>query len=106
MKNTEKNLAYRFEESENELTVLCSGKLNAVTVPALAKDISEKMNGQNRLILDFTELEYMSSSGLRFILKLYKDMNSVDGSLFLRNVRKDVMSVFSLTGLTDYLTFV
>ena len=106
MKTMENNLSYCFAESEKELTVRCSGKLNAVTVPALAKDISEKMNGQNRLILDFTELEYMSSSGLRFILKLYKDMNSVDGSLFLRNVRKDVMSVFSLTGLTDYLTFV
>ena len=106
MKTTENNLSYCFEESENELTVLCSGILNTVTVPALAKDISEKMNGQKRLILDFTEVEYISSMGLRLVLTLYKNMNSVDGSLFLRNVRKDVMNIFSLAGLTDYLTFV
>ena len=55
------------------------------------------------LVLDFAELEYVSSAGLRVILKTQKAMNT-KGSMKIVNVNEMIMEVFEITGFVDILT--
>ena len=49
------------------------------------------------------DLEYISSSGLRVILALYKNLKSKGGNLKIVNVSNTIMELFSMTGMSDYL---
>lgn len=49
------------------------------------------------------ELEYVSSAGLRVILKAQKEMNT-KGSMRLTDVNDSIMEVFDITGFLDILT--
>ena len=55
------------------------------------------------LIMDFEGLEYVSSAGLRVILKSQKIMNK-QGSMKIVNVNDTIMEVFDITGFADVLT--
>ena len=56
-----------------------------------------------RLVLDMNKLEYISSAGLRVILKAQKAMNA-QGSMKLTGVNDSIMEVFDITGFLDILT--
>ena len=58
--------------------------------------------GITDLVLDCTALEYVSSAGLRVILKAQKLMNA-RGSMKLINVNETIMEVFDITGFADLL---
>ena len=55
------------------------------------------------IILDCTQLEYISSAGLRVLLSAQKTMNK-QGSMVVRNVRDEVNEIFDVTGFSDILT--
>ena len=57
----------------------------------------------NELVFDFTDLEYISSAGLRVILKAQKIMNG-KGGMKVINVNESIMDVFEITGFADFLT--
>lgn len=89
---------------ENEKAILkISGRLDTQTAPELEKALDEINESCKELILDMTELEYISSAGLRVILKAQKLMNS-KGSMKLTGVNESVMEVFEITGFLDILT--
>ncbi len=85
------------------LTLTVSGRLNTATAPQLEREIQESLDGITELIFDFGDLAYISSAGLRVLLQAQKDMNA-KGTMCVRNVGKDVMEVFSITGFSDFLT--
>lgn len=85
------------------LTVALLGRLDTTTAPELEKEISSSLAGVNALVLDFSDLDYVSSAGLRVILKAQKAMNA-KGGMKLKNVNKDIMEVFNITGFVDILT--
>ena len=57
----------------------------------------------NDLCFDFSELEYISSAGLRLILKAQKIMNT-KGKMKITGVNETIMEVFDITGFVDILT--
>ncbi len=91
------------EQDGSTLTLTVSGRLNTATAPQLEREIQESLDGITELIFDFGELAYISSAGLRVLLQAQKDMNA-KGTMRVRNVGKDVMEVFSITGFSDFLT--
>ncbi len=86
------------------LTVTICGRLDTTTAPELEKSLSADLGGITELTLDFAELEYISSAGLRVILSLQKTMNK-QGKMVLTHVSENVMEVFDITGFSDILTF-
>ena len=62
----------------------------------------ELINTQ-KLVLDFAGLEYISSAGLRVILKMQKFMN-VKGTMKLIHVSDIIQDVFDITGFADILS--
>ena len=79
------------------------GRLDTTTAPELEATIDNCTAGIQELVLDCTELEYVSSAGLRVILKAQKLM-SAQGSMKLTNVNETIMEVFDITGFADILT--
>jgi anti-sigma B factor antagonist len=90
------------ELSGGVLTVRMEGKLDQNTAPQAEKELKAEVKSAKKLVLDLKRLEYLSSAGLRLILKLDKAMKKKDG-LTVRNVNSGVMEVFAFTGFTDIL---
>ncbi|QOX63006.1 STAS domain-containing protein [Anoxybacterium hadale] len=86
-----------------ELTVALSGRLDTTTAPQLEAELKASMNGVESLVLDFSELEYISSAGLRVLLSAQKVM-SKQGKMVIRHVNETILEVFEVTGFTDILT--
>ena len=82
---------------------LVSGRLDTQTAPELEKELDATVQGLKDLTFDMTGLEYISSAGLRVILKAQKIMN-VQGSMKLVGVNDSIMEVFDITGFLDILT--
>ena len=95
--NIEKNC------NENVIALNVRGRLDTTTAPALEAAVSENVGACEQLILDFAGLEYISSAGLRVILKAQKAM-SAKGGMKLLHVNETIMEIFEITGFSDILT--
>jgi len=87
----------------NEGIILMSGTLDSNSAPESEKILRSQIPAFDNLILDFAELEYISSSGLRIVKILHSEMIKKGGKLKLRNVRPNVMEVFDLVGFSGML---
>lgn len=86
------------------LVIFLSGRLDTITSPQLEEEINHcKFDEIDTIIINMKELEYISSAGLRVILKLHKKMTAQGGQLKLINVNDMVMEIFDMTGMSDFL---
>ena len=86
----------------NVCTLKVIGRLDTTTAPALEAAVSEIIGGCDQLVLDFAGLEYISSAGLRVILKAQKAM-AAKGGMKLLSVNETIMEIFEITGFSDIL---
>ena len=84
-------------------TLVVEGRLDTQTAPELEKEVDSVFANINELTFDMKGLEYVSSAGLRVILKAQKIMNA-KGSMKLTGVSDNIMEVFDITGFLDILT--
>ena len=93
------------EKTKNgsSLTLTLAGRLDTTTAPELDAVVDSSLAGVQGLILDMEALEYISSAGLRVILKAQKIMNT-KGFMKLIHVNDTIMEVFDITGFVDILT--
>lgn len=87
----------------NTLTVALEGRLDTTTAPELETSLQGDIDAVKELLFDFSQLEYISSAGLRVLLSTQKIMNK-QGSMKVLNVSEPVMEVFDVTGFADILT--
>ena len=85
------------------VTLTVSGRLDTTTAPELEAALDEVLENTKELIFNLENLEYISSAGLRVILKAQKSMNT-KGSMKLTGVNDSIMEVFDITGFLDILT--
>lgn len=89
--------------SDAALNVALDGRLDTTTAPALEAFLKEHLSGVAELVLDFSQLEYISSAGLRVLLSTQKIMNK-QGSMVLKNVNAEISEIFDITGFSEILT--
>lgn len=77
------------------------GRIDALSAPELASAIAET-NGCGELVLDFSGVEYISSAGLREVVRARLGMKD-KGSFAIVNVPADILDVFRMTGLYERL---
>ena len=85
------------------LTIYISGRIDAVTALELDKNLQATLANVIDLTVDLADVEYVSSAGLRILLKTQKRMDR-QGSMKIRNVRENVREVLDMTGFSDFLT--
>lgn len=86
-----------------ELTIALEGRLDTTTAPELEGELKEDLGGADRLTVDLSALEYISSAGLRVLLSAQKTMNK-KGGMVVKNANEAVMEIFEVTGFSDILT--
>lgn len=91
------------EQNGSVLKIALSGRLDAVTAPEFDKVVQNDLGGITELTLDFADLVYVASAGLRVLLVAQKRMKK-QGSMKLIHVSKDVKDVLEMTGFIDFLT--
>jgi len=87
-----------FNKSENKIVVQIVGVLDTTTSPELEAHLPE-ITSFNEVEIDGSKLTYLSSFGLRLILKIKK---AVDNTSVI-NVSPDVYDVFQMTGFTEMM---
>ena len=85
--------------SSDTATVRLNGRVDSANAPIVEKEIGEKTVGAARVILDCENLEYISSAGLRIVLRLKKAFPD----LSVVNVSSEVYEIFDMTGFTEMI---
>ena len=84
--------------------IALNGKLSVATSPDLEAAISGLPESTNEFDIDLSQLEYISSAGLRVLVSTEKLANQRSGSMVLLHPNDEVLEVFDMTGLTDIFT--
>jgi len=87
------------------ITLELEGKLNTGASQHFQEEVMTAIEEADELILDFTKLIYLASSGIRVLVLGAQTAEASGKTMVLTNVNPDVMEVFEITGLTDALTF-
>ena len=91
-------------ERDFELVSLgITGRLDTTTAPNLETVINELSDDTKELVFDISELEYISSAGIRVLLGAYKKMTSNQGIMRIEKATDMVKEVFEMTGLLQML---
>ena len=90
--------------SNQNVIITLKGRLDTMTAPQLDDEAKRiDFDEVETVTLNLKDLEYISSSGLRVILALYKNLKGKGGNLKIVNVSNTIMELFSMTGMSDYL---
>ena len=90
--------------SNQNVIITLKGRLDTMTAPQLDDEANSiDFDEVETVQINLKDLEYNSSSRLRVILALYKNLKSKGGNLKIVNVSNTIMELFSMTGMSDYL---
>lgn len=83
--------------------VKISGRLDSATSPKLAEELARINNqGRFKIVMDFTQLEFITSAGLRVLIATLKNCKRYNrGELVLAGLPAPILSVFDLAGFTS-----
>lgn len=93
------------EDKKGEVLILrIKGRLDAISSPIAEKRVFESINqGQNKLLLDFSGVDYLSSAGMRMLLSTTKKLKTLSGTLVLCSVTNNVLDVLKMSGFDHVL---
>ena len=79
---------------------------SAVEYGSKIKDaIEDSAETVTEVILDFSEITFISSFGLKVILEIYKDLKAQNGIVKIKNVSEQIKSSFTMVGFDKFITF-
>ena len=87
----------------SSVEMFLEGRLDTATAPLLERKIKQCGDDVTLLTLDFAELTYISSMGLRVLLQAYKAMTEKKRKLVIRNMGEAIREVFEMTGFINLL---
>ena len=90
------------EVNGSSLTITLDGRLDTTTAPQLEAEVSGGLNGITDLTIDMAKLVYVSSAGLRVLLKAQKIMNK-QGKMTVKNASQEIKEIFEVTGFDELL---
>lgn len=95
-------------ESQGDVAVVVlTGRLDSTNAAdAEAKIVAEIEAGRPRIVVDASQLEYLSSAGLRVFLVVAKRVKAAGGGLALHSLTDHVREVFEISGFVNVLTVV
>ena len=87
----------------DNIVIEIKGRLDTTTSPLLERKIKETVIDRDLVIIDFKELEYISSAGLRVLLSIKKMLEASGKKLEIHNVNEVINEVFTVTGFVNVL---
>lgn len=85
-----------------EITVQLIGELDTITTTEQADELQQVLDlADKAIVVDCTELEYISSAGLRFFMQLKRESEAKGGSIRISNLNEDVADIFRMSGFQN-----
>jgi anti-sigma B factor antagonist len=92
------------ERINQSVVVMClSGRLDTSTAPQLERKLKHWGEETPEVVLDFMDLTYISSMGLRVLLQAQKIMTAQSRKLVIRNMNESIREVFEMTGFINLM---
>lgn len=87
---------------DNEVVAKLIGRLDTLASVEVSKALEPlKEVADKKIVLDCSEMSYISSSGLRIFLGLRKEAGAKGGTVVVRNINEDIRKVFMMTGFLN-----
>lgn len=92
------------EEIDRKVVLRLEGRLDAATTPILERKLNTLIDEHRiHLLLDFTDVDYLSSAGMRLLLTTSKKLKAKKGVLILFAIDEDVLEIIKLAGFEKIL---
>jgi anti-anti-sigma factor len=91
------------EFDKNDLTVNVEGRIDTITSQELESTLNDEIENITSLTLNFSNLEYISSAGLRVLIATQKKMNEKDIPMVITNVNNTIKEIFRMSGFDKIL---
>ena len=95
-----------FKTQKNILIIAVNGSIDSNTAPEVQEKVLEASADSKNVILDLTEVDFVSSAGLRVILMVYRQIKSKDGKVVLVGVSEEIKDVMTVTGFANFFEMV
>ena len=92
-------LKIEIEEINQKIVIRLSGRLDVVSSSTLEKKLQYLINeGHKKIYADFTNVDYLSSAGMRLILFMTKKLKHEGGILVLFSINEEVLEIIKMAG--------
>jgi anti-anti-sigma factor len=91
------------EKLSSVFVVYVNGRLDSLTSPQLESGILPYVGVEPKIILDLSDVDYVSSAGLRVFLMIAKTANRNQSQFVLCNVTKDILDIIEMSGFSVIL---
>ena len=96
----------RIEEQDGNMVAFLAGNLDTAAAPETEKAMSPLNDVEGKdIILDCTDLEYISSAGLRIFLGILQNAQAKGEHVYIKNINDKVRTVFTITGFSNIFEF-
>ncbi|MBE6255812.1 MAG: STAS domain-containing protein [Prevotella sp.] len=93
-------------EKDGALVAEFKGRLDTAAAPQVESEVKPLMEASGKdVILDCTELSYISSSGLRIFLSILKTVKPKGAHVYITGMNNDLRNVFTMTGFINLFEF-
>jgi len=94
-------------EEKGEIIVMrVKGRLDAASSPQLEQTINSIIDGGHfKIVLNFSDVEYLSSAGMRLMLAISKKLQHLEGKVVACSLNDDVMEVIKMAGFNQVIEF-
>ena len=95
------------KEQDGKMVAILAGSLDTAAAPETEKAMIplNEVKGKD-IIIDCTELEYISSAGLRIFLGILQNAEENDSHVFIKGINENVRTIFTITGFSNIFEFI
>jgi len=93
-------------QTDDVYVITIPEQLNVATSPSLKTTLTDAVSSYDKIELDYSATELVTSAGLRVLLQAQKNVQTSGKSMTMKNVSPDVMEVFDVTGVSKIFTIV
>ena len=88
------------------MVAILVGSLDTVAAPETEKAMSPLNDVEGKdIIIDCTDMEYISSAGLRIFLGILQNAEEKDGHVYIKGINEQVRNIFNITGFSNIFEF-
>jgi anti-sigma B factor antagonist len=99
-------MALLVAKKDDVVIVMPDEQLNTNTSPEAEKMLAAQLDaGETRIVIDFSKTDYMSSAGLRVILKIASLLQEKDGAFALCNANEQIVEVLQISGFLEIVNY-
>jgi anti-sigma B factor antagonist/stage II sporulation protein AA (anti-sigma F factor antagonist) len=92
------------EIKDGKHVLRCSGRIDAASATVLEKKMNDLLKENDKwILLDFTNVHYLSSAGMRVLLSMTKKLKAKDGGLLIFHVNAEIMEIIKMAGFERIL---